>query len=139
MKLVQKHIELATRGRELVEITSQIQGFVRSAEIKTGLCNVFIQHTSASLIICENADPNVLTDLEAYAERLVKDGDPHFRHTQEGADDMAAHIRSVLTTTSLNIPIGNGHCLLGTWQGVFLWEHRYHGHNRGIVLTLNGE
>lgn len=138
-KTQQKQLSISTSGRGMTEITREVQGFVHSAEIKTGLCNLFIQHTSASLFICENADPDVLHDLEDYMTRLVKDGDHHFRHTLEGKDDMAAHIRTVLTETSLTIPIENGQIALGTWQGVFLWEHRYASHVRKIVMTAQGE
>lgn len=136
---VQQRIEITTRGRGMVEITDTINNFVDSTAIQTGLCHIFIQHTSASLILCENADPDVQTDLQAYAQRLVPDGDPRYRHTMEGPDDMPAHVRTVLTGSSLTLPVGNGRCLLGTWQGVYLWEHRYAGHNRGIVLTVHGE
>lgn len=136
---VQHRIEIKTRGRGTHEITAEIQNIVSKSGIETGLCNLFLQHTSASLILCENADPDVQRDLEAFAQRLVPDGDPLFIHTMEGPDDMPAHVRTVLTDSSLSIPIGDGKCLLGTWQGIYLWEHRQHSHNRNIVITLLGE
>jgi secondary thiamine-phosphate synthase enzyme len=103
------------------------------------MCNLFIRHTSASLMLCENADPDVLIDLEAFMQRKAPDGDPMFRHTAEGPDDMPAHVRTVLTQSDLNLPISNGRCALGTWQGIFLWEHRLAPHSRSIMITINGE
>ena len=136
---VQHHIEITTRGRGTHEITAEIQAVISGSGIESGLCNIFLQHTSASLILCENADPDVQRDLEAFMQREVPDGDPLFTHTMEGADDMPAHIRTVLTDSSLSIPIGAGRCLLGTWQGIYLWEHRYASHKRTIVITIIGE
>ena len=133
---VQHQIDITTRGRGTHEITAEIQNIVLMSGIETGLCNIFLQHTSASLILCENADPDVQHDLEAFVQRLVPDGDPLFIHTMEGPDDMPAHIRTVLTDSSLSIPIGGGRCLLGTWQGIYLWEHRHASHKRNIVITL---
>jgi secondary thiamine-phosphate synthase enzyme len=104
-----------------------------------GLCFVFVHHTSASLIVCENADPSVRRDLEQFAARLAPDGDPAFFHDAEGPDDMPAHIRSILTLTSLTIPVEKGRCDLGTWQGVFLWEHRTSPHRRHITVTITAE
>ncbi len=135
---VQHHIAITTRGRGTHEITAEIQSIVSKSGIETGLCNIFLQHTSASLILCENADPDVQRDLEAFAQRLVPDGDPLFIHTMEGPDDMPAHIRTVLTDSSLSIPISAGRCLLGTWQGIYLWEHRHRSHTRNIVITITG-
>ena len=135
---VQHHIDITTRGRGTHEITAEIQNIVSTSGIETGLCNIFLQHTSASLILCENADPDVQHDLEAFAQRLVPDGDPLFIHTMEGPDDMPAHIRTVLTDSSLSIPIGAGRCMLGTWQGIYLWEHRHRPHTRSIVITIIG-
>ncbi len=135
---VQHHIDIITRGRGTHEITAEIQNIVSTSGIETGLCNIFLQHTSASLILCENADPDVQRDLEAFAQRLVPDGDPLFIHTMEGPDDMPAHIRTVLTDSSLSIPIGAGRCMLGTWQGIYLWEHRHRSHTRSIVITIIG-
>ena len=129
---------IATPGRATIDITRQVQGVVAAAEVDSGLCTVFVHHTSASLMLCENADPVVRDDLERFAARLVPDGDPLFRHTDEGPDDMPAHVRSVLTQTSISIPIAHGRCALGTWQGVYLWEHRHARHQRSITVTVIG-
>ena len=129
---------IETPGRGAFEITDNVQRIVRSARIERGICNVFIHHTSASLIICENADPSVRQDLERFAARLVPDGDPLFRHTLEGPDDMPAHVRSILTQSSISLPVDQGRCDLGTWQGVFLWEHRTSPHRRKITVTVLG-
>lgn len=125
-----------THGRSLIEITPDIQKSIRNVKCESGLCHLFIFHTSASLIICENADPQVTKDLEAFMEKLVPDGSPLFRHTAEGPDDMPAHIRTTLTQSSLTIPIQKNELLLGTWQGIFLWEHRLSSFKRKIVLTV---
>jgi secondary thiamine-phosphate synthase enzyme len=135
----QAEIRLDTRGRGTYDITRDVQAAVREAGITTGLCNVFIRHTSASLMLCENADPAVLRDLETFMSRTVPDGDPMFTHTAEGPDDMPAHVRSVLTQSDLNLPIRDGRCDLGTWQGVYLWEHRTAPHRRKITLTVQGD
>jgi secondary thiamine-phosphate synthase enzyme len=135
----QTELKISTSGRGTYEISSQIDDFVQSSGIATGICHVFIRHTSASLMLCENADPAVLRDLEAFMERQVPDGDPIFTHTAEGPDDMPAHVRSVLTQSDINLPISEGRCALGTWQGVYLWEHRFAPHQRKVMLTLNGE
>ncbi len=135
----QTEIEISTSGRGTYDISRQIDEFVGAAGVATGICHVFIKHTSASLMLCENADPAVMRDLETFMERQVPDGDPMFTHTAEGPDDMPAHIRSVLTQSDINLPISNGRCALGTWQGVFLWEHRYAPHLRKVMLTLTGE
>lgn len=111
---------------------------IADSRVKTGLCHLFIQHTSASLIICENADPTVRRDLDAWFERLVPDGDPMFDHTAEGADDMPAHIRSILTQSNLTIPVSNGRSGLGTWQGIFVYEHRLAPHRRSVIVTVQG-
>ena len=137
--MIQESIEIRTNGRATLEITREVDAIVRQSGITTGLCHVFIHHTSASLMITENADSNVQRDLEAYMARLVRDGDPAYIHDQEGPDDMAAHIRSVLTLTDLSVPIQSGQLALGTWQGLFLWEHRYHPHRRRVTVTLSGE
>ncbi len=131
-------LDVQTDGRATIEITAQVQQVLRESGIRSGLCHVFVHHTSASLIITENADADVRRDLETWLARIVKDGDPAFRHDQEGADDMAAHIRSVLTQTEITVPIENGRLALGTWQGLYLWEHRYRPHRRRLTLTLNG-
>lgn len=137
--VVQKTLDIRTRGRSTMELTSQIHAMVRDTGVQTGLCHVFVLHTSASLLLCENADADVRTDLETFMQGLVPDGDPMFRHTTEGADDMPAHVRSVLTGSSLTLPIREGRCLLGTWQGIYLWEHRHRPHQRRIVVTVHGE
>ena len=134
----QQTITLQTEGRSIIDITGQIEQLLRVSGIERGLCHVFLHHTSASLIITENADSNVRRDLENYIARLVLDGDPAYLHDQEGADDMAAHIRSVLTQTEITIPIQRGRLALGTWQGLFLWEHRYLAHRRNLTVTLSG-
>ena len=131
--------EFDTPGRVIEEITAEVASVVRASGVQGGLCHLFIHHTSASLIICENADPSVREDLERFAQRLVPDGDPMFTHQQEGADDMAAHVRTVFTQSSLNVPVTNGQLALGTWQGIFLWEHRYRGQTRRVTITVIGE
>ena len=137
--VAQQQLEVNTRGRGTTDITADVQSVVRHSGVTTGVCNVFIRHTSASLMICENADPAVLRDLETFLSRLVPDGDPMFTHTAEGPDDMPAHVRSILTQSDLTIPVTAGHCALGTWQGVYLWEHRHRGHRRTVVVTVTGE
>lgn len=134
----QKILTFRTRGRGTTEITAEVEHAVREAGIRQGLCNVFLQHTSASLILCENAAPAVRRDLETILSRLAPDGDPDYVHDDEGADDMAAHARSVLTSSSLQIPVADGRLLLGTWQGIFLWEHRVAPHTRHVVVTVIG-
>ncbi len=133
---MQEILNIRTQGRSTIDVTNEVEQLVSRSNIKNGLCNLFIQHTSASLILCENADPDVRIDLENFMQQMVKDGDPLFRHTAEGPDDMPAHIRNVLTSSSLTIPIANGRCLLGTWQGIYLWEHRLNAHVRKIIVTL---
>ncbi|MCG7926031.1 MAG: secondary thiamine-phosphate synthase enzyme YjbQ [Candidatus Thiodiazotropha taylori] len=137
--VAQETFSVQTRGRETLNITRQITSLVDQCSIQTGFCQLFLRHTSASLILCENADPDVRSDLERYLSRLVKDGDPIFQHTMEGPDDMSAHIRTILTHSDLSLPISNGRLALGTWQGVYLWEHRTHPHNRQVMVTLIGE
>ncbi|MES9850495.1 MAG: secondary thiamine-phosphate synthase enzyme YjbQ [Candidatus Thiodiazotropha sp. L084R] len=137
--VVQETLSIQTQGRRTYDITHQVSESVTQSGIRTGICQLFIQHTSASLILCENADPDVRSDLERFMTRLVPDGDSIFNHTQEGADDMPAHIRSILTHLDLSIPISNGHIALGTWQGIYLWEHRTHPHMRRVMMTLIGE
>lgn len=135
---MQEIVSIRTQGRSTIDITQEVEELVTRSSIETGLCNLFIQHTSASLILCENADPDVRADLENFMQQMVMDGDSLFRHTAEGPDDMPAHIRNVLTSSSLTIPIANGKCLLGTWQGVYLWEHRLSAHERKIIVTVQG-
>lgn len=137
--ILQQNIHCRSEGRGFYELTSQVEGMVESAGIDTGICNVFCEHTSASLILCENADSEVLRDLERFMSKLVVDGAPMFRHTAEGKDDMPAHVRSVLTTNSISIPIKQGRLHTGTWQGIYLWEHRTgSARNRNITITLTG-
>ncbi len=131
-----RSIHLETQGRGCYEITGQVQTIVRSFGVDQGLCHIFIHHTSASLTLSENADPDVLRDLEAFMARLVPDGDPVFVHRAEGADDMPAHVRSVLTQGDLTIPISDGQCDLGTWQGVYVWEHRIRPHRRRLTISV---
>jgi secondary thiamine-phosphate synthase enzyme len=133
----QKLLSLSTRGKSLQRFTQQAQTVVTESGITTGLCTVFIRHTSASLIIQENADPDVLIDLENFLSKLVPE-QAHYVHSTEGPDDMPAHIRSMLTHTSENIPVMHGRLALGTWQGLYLWEHRSHAHHREIVIHIVG-
>lgn len=125
-----------TRGKSTTDITNEVARIAGNSGIADGLCNVFVQHTSASLILCENADPSVREDLEAWMYRLVKERDPLYTHTYEGKDDMPAHIRSILTANSISIPIRSGRLALGTWQGLYLWEHRDRSHRRTIEVTV---
>jgi secondary thiamine-phosphate synthase enzyme len=134
----QKTLEFRTRGRGTTDITADIQRVVIASGIKKGICTAFLQHTSASLILCENADPDVRKDLEMLLQRLAPDGDPAYVHDTEGPDDMAAHARSVLTSNSLTIPVMEGKLALGTWQGIYLYEHRHAGHQRRLVVTIQG-
>jgi len=136
--MFQAEIDVATQGRGTYELTQRVAEAVRSARVTTGLCHVFTTHTSASLMICENADPDVRRDLETFMSDLAPDGDRRFVHTAEGEDDMPAHVRSVLTQSDLTIPIKNGELALGTWQGVYLWEHRVAGHRRRVLVTVQG-
>ncbi len=127
---------VATPGRGLHEITAQIRDAVRRAGIEEGLCTVFVRHTSASLVIQENADPSAKRDLERWLDRLVPDGDPFYRHDAEGPDDMPGHIKAALTAASLSIPISRKNLMLGQWQGIYLWEHRLRGSRREVVLHI---
>lgn len=128
-----------TRGRGTINVTADVQRIVDASGITTGICTVFIQHTSASLIITENADPDVRRDLETWMSDAVRDGDSKFVHTAEGDDDMSAHIRTILTDTTLTVPVRNGKLALGTWQGVYVWEHRAAAHERKLIVTTLGE
>ncbi|MEQ8329811.1 MAG: secondary thiamine-phosphate synthase enzyme YjbQ [Longimicrobiales bacterium] len=132
------HVEVRTRGKGLHEITRRVQEVVATSGVADGLCTVMIQHTSASLTIQENADPSARRDLEAWMERHVPEGDPHFTHTAEGPDDMPSHIRAALTATTLSIPVEGGRLALGTWQGIYLWEHRTRGSARRCVVHVGG-
>ncbi|PHS73154.1 MAG: secondary thiamine-phosphate synthase [Cycloclasticus sp.] len=135
---IQNSFIVSTTGRNTIEITSKINNIIRSNTLNSGICHVFCHHTSASLILCENADPDVRRDLETHMNGLVMDGDPRFIHTLEGEDDMSAHIRTILTNPNLSAPITHGRLALGTWQGIFLWEHRYSAQQRKITVTLIG-
>jgi len=137
--LFQKGFEVATRGRGSYLITEEIQQYVAGAGIRAGVAHLFLHHTSASLLLCENADPAVRADLERFMARLVPDGDPLFEHSDEGPDDMPAHVRTLLAGSALSIPVTAGRCALGTWQGIYLWEHRHAGQRRRLTLTVLGE
>ena len=139
MNQYQQFLKIQTTGKSLSKITSKVQSIVSDSGITTGLCTVFLRHTSASLIIQENADPDVLTDLENFLAKLVPEDGKSYIHDAEGADDMPAHIRTVLTHTCEQIPIANGRLLLGTWQGIYLWEHRQRGHIRELVVHISGQ
>ncbi len=139
MRQASKTITIATSQAGLYECTEEVFAFVAAAKIKTGVLTVFVQHTSASLLIQENADPEVRRDLERFFQRLVPYGDPLFHHTSEGPDDMPAHVRAALTATTLSLPVQNGKPALGTWQGIYLYEHRTHAHRRQVMLHLIGE
>jgi secondary thiamine-phosphate synthase enzyme len=134
----QHRFDVQTRGRGTLEITTEVTRCVADSAIQAGVVHVFVQHTSCSLMITENADPSVRRDLEVLAGRWAPDGDAEYRHDLEGDDDMAAHARSVLSGTSVSVPVGGGRLLLGTWQGVYLWEHRTSGHSRSVVVTVMG-
>ena len=131
-------LEFSTPGRGTRDITGEVAKAVAESRVQCGLAHVFVRHTSCSLIITENADPDVRRDLDTIMQRLVADGDPACRHQTEGPDDMAAHGRSVLTDTSLMVPVGAGRLMLGTWQGIFLWEHRTSAQRRSVVVTILG-
>ena len=132
-------LSISTRGRGTYDITQNVRRIVEASRAREGLATVWIHHTSASLIVCENADPSVRRDLEAFVARLVPDGDRLFTHTAEGDDDMPAHVRTVLTQTSIGIPIAEGRLALGTWQGLYVWEHRTVPHDRRITVSVIGE
>jgi secondary thiamine-phosphate synthase enzyme len=132
-------LRLATRGRGFYDITREVQARVAAADVQTGLCTLHLQHTSASLLIQENADPDVRRDFEEFFARLVPDGDALFVHTAEGDDDMPAHIRTALTAVNLSVPVSGGRLCLGTWQGIYVWEHRRAPHTRSIVVHVIGE
>lgn len=139
MAVFQKALQVITPGRSTTAVTAELQEIVRESGIRTGICQVFVQHTSASLMVCENADPAVREDLERFMQRLVPDGDALFLHTAEGPDDMPAHVRSVLTQSAISLPVSEGRCALGTWQGVYLWEHRAGSHHRRLLVTVLGD
>ena len=139
MTVVQSKIIEQTHGRNTYNITHKVEKAILESGISTGLCHLFIHHTSASLIITENADPDVRIDLETLIQRLAPDGDPEYRHTLEGIDDMSAHMRNILTQTEMTIPVTQGRSGLGTWQGIFLWEHRTGHFQRKVTITIMGE
>ena len=132
-------LTVRTRSRGFYEVTHDVQSRVAQAGVQTGLCTLHLQHTSASLLIQENADPDVQRDFERFFARLIPDGDPLFVHTVEGDDDMPAHVRTAITTVNLSIPIADGRLCLGTWQGIYLWEHRTRPHSRTIVVHILGD
>ena len=134
----QTTLEIRSRGRGTQEITGEVSRLAAASGIDTGVVHVFVQHTSCSLMITENADPAVRRDLETLAARWAPDGDPAYAHDTEGDDDMAAHGRSIVTGTSVSVPVGGGALLLGTWQGLYLWEHRTHPQVRTVVVTVTG-
>lgn len=138
MSHYQQLIKVQTNGKSLQKVTSKVASVVADSGVQTGLCTLFLRHTSASLIIQENADPDVLTDLSNFLSKLVPEGN-HYVHSTEGLDDMPAHIRTVLTHTSEQIPIVHGRLALGTWQGIYIWEHRHHSHTRELVVHVMGE
>ena len=134
----QQQLQFHTGGRGSVNITAEVAAVAAESGIESGLCHVFLRHTSASLMLCENADPAVRADLDAFMLRLVPDGDALFSHVDEGPDDMAAHVRAVLSGMELTLPVTGGRLGLGTWQGVYLWEHRHHPHLRRVTVTVQG-
>ena len=135
----QHELTLRTRGRGLYDFTGEVAAWITSGEFKLGLVTLHLQHTSASLLIQENADPDVRADLDRFFARLVPDGDSLYEHTCEGPDDMPAHVRTALTAVNLGIPVTNGRLALGTWQGIYLWEHRHAPHSRRVVMHFVGE
>jgi secondary thiamine-phosphate synthase enzyme len=139
MKQAQTTLSISNQGRGMTNITRQIQSWIADTGIQTGQVTVFVQHTSCSLMIQENADPDVLTDMEMFMNKLIQDGDPDFLHRDEGDDDMSAHIRMALTNVSLNIPVSQGRAALGIWQAVYLYEHRYMPMRRHVLLHIVGE
>jgi secondary thiamine-phosphate synthase enzyme len=139
MRQLNTILRIQTRGRGLTEFTGRIAAWLDESKLRSGLLTLFVRHTSASLLIQENADPEVQRDLERFFARLAPDGDPLFEHTAEGPDDMPAHVRAALTQTQLSIPFADGRLLLGTWQGIYLYEHRRDGHRREVVVHGIGE
>jgi len=137
--IIQETLSYASQGRGMLDLTQDVAAKISASGITIGICQLFLHHTSASLIICENADPDVQRDLEAFMQRISPDGDPLFRHTQEGPDDMPAHVRTILTQSSLSVPITQKKLVLGTWQGLYLWEHRLKPYQRKLTLTLMGD
>lgn len=138
MTAQQSQFTYTTQGRNTYNITPEVESAIQKSHIETGLCHIFIHHTSASLIITENADPDVRYDLETLIQRIAPDGDPEYRHTLEGKDDMSGHMRNILTQTEITIPITQGRSGSGTWQGIFLWEHRTGNFQRKLTITISG-
>ncbi len=138
MKMHQETVGIASRGRGLIDVSDEVRRVVRAAGVRTGLCVVYCRHTSCSLVIQENADPSARRDLEAWFERLAPEGDPQYTHTAEGPDDMPSHLRSAVTSTSESVPVVDGDLALGTWQGIFLAEHRARPHRRTLVVHVMG-
>lgn len=132
----QQSFTVRMRGRSFEDITDKVRASVRATGVRTGLCNLFLRHTSASLFICENADSSVRRDLERFMQQIAADGDPQYEHDTEGPDDMPSHIRSMLAGVSVSVPIYEGDLRLGTWQGIYLWEHRTAAHEREVVVTV---
>lgn len=137
--LYQYDLTISTDARTSHDVTRQVDDVVQASGIRTGFAHVFLRHTSASLMLCENADPDVRRDLEAFMNQLVTDGDEMFAHRTEGADDMAAHVRTVLTHSDLTVPVSGSRLSLGKWQGIYVWEHRYRGYDRYLTVTVQGE
>lgn len=133
---IQSSFTIQSPGRGFIDLTSRLNDIVAPKNISQGLCNIFLHHTSASLTLCENFDPTVQQDLEAFMQKLIPDGDPLFQHIEEGPDDMPSHIRSVLTQNSISIPIQDGKLALGKWQGIYLWEHRLRSHERRMTVSI---
>lgn len=139
MKNHQQSFRVSTSGRGMIDISDAVADIVMKSAIVTGVCHVFLHHTSASLIICENADPDVQRDMEVFIHQLIPDNDSRYRHIAEGPDDMPSHVRTILTQSSLTIPVTKMHLNLGTWQGIFLWEHRLQKHERKLTVTIQGD
>lgn len=139
MKQKQKVLTISTHSQGPTEITGGVEKAVHESGVETGLCVVFVQHTSASLVIQENADPSARRDIQDFLSRLAPEGDPHYTHTSEGPDDMPSHLRSVLTNVSITVPVAGGRLALGTWQGIYLWEHRSRDHSRRVLVHVTGE
>ena len=137
--LFQTTLTFHTRGRGTTNITAEVAKAVAASGVRTGLCTVFVQHTTASLVLCENADPDVRHDLETLFARLAPDGDPAWRHDTEGPDDMSSHARSIIAGSTVTVPVSAGRLALGTWQGIYLWEHRQASHERNVIVTVSGE
>ena len=136
--IVRDELLIETTGRGTYDLSPEVQRIASASGVETGMCHIFICHTSASLMLCENADPDVMRDLETFMSRMAPDGDPAFRHIAEGPDDLPAHVRSILTQSDLNLPISEGRCALGSWQGIYLWEHRHAPHSRRVIITVKG-